>query len=116
MFLAAITVAFQAILVYAGYKIVMSRLKQIVAETTKFALESVKMYAEEWMNSDTGQKAMFNIGEIVGAGAKKSIMGKNSGGKWGWLETIVDLGKQVFSDAKNAPKAQEGLGSEGLKS
>jgi len=88
---ALITVIFQAILALAAYKIAMARIQKQVPDLVNLALNSAKNYAEEWINSETGQKAIYQLGQLAGNGAKSALTGKAGSGKYGWIETAISL-------------------------
>ena len=112
--IAGLTVLFQAIIGYFAYKKIIVEIEKLIPNLVNLAIENAKIYAENWINSDTGKKAIYEIGNIVGAGAKASLTGKSSGGKWGWLETLVGLGREFISKTPNqsqeaASSSQSGL-------
>jgi hypothetical protein len=80
---AAITVILSAI--YAYWK-----LKHIQKMVIPIA-DDVKAYVEAWLNSETGQKALFMVGGIIAQGAKSGFGIQKSGGKRGIEGMVMEL-------------------------
>lgn len=51
----------------------------------------LKKEAQEWLNSETGQKALYMIGGLIAAGAKGGLIGQTPRGKGGFQGMIMDL-------------------------
>ncbi len=65
------------------------RAKKLINQYKK----ELKQEAEAWLNSETGQKAIFQIGAIIGNGAKAGLGMTTKSGKFRWQ----DLAGQVLS-------------------
>ena len=57
-------------------------------KTAKKEVETIKKDLKNeisgWLNSETGQKAIYSIGALIGNGAKAGIGMKNTSGKFKW--------------------------------
>lgn len=53
--------------------------------------DDLKADTEQWLNSETGQKAIYQIGGIIGAGAKTGLGLGRGGSKKGLEGLVIDL-------------------------
>ena len=60
--------------------------------TFKIIKKKLKQEAETWLNSETGQKALYSIGAMIAQGAKDSIPFVSKGGKFKWQDILVQVG------------------------
>jgi len=72
-------------------KLAKRELKQEVFNEIPVFIDEIKAYAEEWINGETGQKALWQIGGLIGNGAKSGFGLNKSGGKKGFEGLVVDL-------------------------
>jgi len=67
------------------------KLRNMIPETIESLKIDVKKEFEAWLNSETGQRAIYTIGAIIGNGAKEGFgMGKK-GGKFKWQDLLGEI-------------------------
>jgi len=94
-------------LVYSGVISILSALliyyiaSKKVEKTIDFYKKQLKDEAEKWINSETGAKALYGIGMMIGQGAKQSIGIGSTGGKFKWQDLLAQVGIQWAQ--KNLP-------------
>ena len=85
-------------LVYPGVITILSALmvyylaSKKVEKTINFYKKQLKDEAEKWLNSETGTKALYSVGVMVGNGAKDSIGLGSKGGKFKWQDLLAQIG------------------------
>jgi hypothetical protein len=62
-----------------------------INEMVNPALDDVKKYVEVWLNSETGQKALYMVGGLIAQGAKGGFGLNKQGGKRGIEGMFTDL-------------------------
>jgi len=72
--------------------IVYYMLSKKAEKTVNFYKNLLKNDAEAWLNSETGAKALYGIGMMIGQGAKQSIGIGTKGGKFKWKDMLIQMG------------------------
>ncbi len=67
------------------------KLQKMTSETIKNLKISTKNDLESWLNSETGQKAIYAIGAIIGNGAKAGFGMGTKGGKFKWQDLLGEI-------------------------
>lgn len=80
-------------------------------KTINFYKNQLKNEAETWLNSESGQKAIYSIGAIIGNGAKAGIGIKTSGGKFKFENLIAEIAGRFIQDriSPNIPQESQVL-------
>jgi hypothetical protein len=113
--IAALTVVF---IVTVAPKIIMRQVKNgltndLVDSIFDHLEVKIKKDAEDWLNSEKGQQALYQIGVLVGNGAKSGF-GLAKGGKFGFKDILMQAAggllqngglKSLFSPAEGTPAA-----------
>lgn len=66
----------------------------MIPETVETLKIDVKRDLETWLNSETGQKAIFSIGAIIGNGAKAGFGIGTKGGKFKWQDLAAEVARE----------------------
>ena len=77
-------------------KIGTNKAKNIAFEIVDELKSELKGDAEAWLNSETGQKALFSIGAMVANGGKAGLGLQKTGGKKGLEGLIIDIGGEFI--------------------
>lgn len=80
------------IAMYIGYKIAKKDLKNDLKKEFSSILLQLKDDSEAWLNSETGAKALYGVGMLVGAGVKQSLGITQKGGKMKFQDLLVQVG------------------------
>lgn len=72
-------------------------IKRFLAVTIENQKVYIKNEVETWLNSEKGQKALFQIGAIIGNGAKAGIGLESRGGKFKLQDLIGQIAMQYFT-------------------
>jgi hypothetical protein len=99
---AAITILSGAIVGYVIGKTMFKRMENYVAEQKA----ELKTELQAWLNSETGQKALYSIGGLIAAGAKGGLMTQTPRGKGGFQGMIIDLIGQFIGNKIGINPAQ----------
>lgn len=70
-------------------------------KTIEFYTNKLKNDVEKWLNSETGVKALYSLGALIGNGAKDSIGIGTKGGKFKFSDLLTQIGINWAS--KNLP-------------
>ena len=72
-------------------------------------LESkLKKDVEEWLNSEKGQKALYSIGGMIGAGARQGIGLGKGGGKFSFADLATQIVGGFFNkQGQQTPSGQQ---------
>ena len=85
-------VALNTIMSLLSAFIVYYLLSKKAEKTVEFYKNTLKTEAEAWLNSETGAKALYGIGAMIGQGAKQSIGMGTTGGKFKWQDLVTQIG------------------------
>lgn len=67
-------------------------LQKKAEKTVNFYKNQLKTEVEGWLNSETGAKALYGVGMMLGQGAKQSIGIGTKGGKMKWTDLLAQIG------------------------
>lgn len=81
-----------AIILFVFLRVLIGKLPQI----TEFLRETIKNDLETWLNSETGQKALYSIGGLIGHGAVAGSRIQKTGGKFKWENLLGDIVSQYI--------------------
>jgi len=73
------------------------KLQNMIPETIESLKIDVKRDLETWLNSETGQKAIFAIGAIIGNGAKAGFGIGKKGGKFKWEDLMANIFEEYIA-------------------
>lgn len=86
-------------------KLSMHGMKKYVAEQK----QELKDMAEQWLNSEKGQKALLQIGALIGNGVKTGVGLNAPRGKGGLMGFLAELAGKYFFKDQNQPQQQSNL-------
>jgi len=84
---AVITTIITTFSIVIGYYVLTKKANEMI-ETNK---KTLKNDMEIWLNSETGQKALYSIGALIGNGAKSGIGIQTKSGKFKWQDLIGQI-------------------------
>lgn len=92
-------------------KIIKKDIKNDALDVYEGFKAQIKYDAEQWLNGETGQKALFQIGALIGNGAKSGIGLQKRGGKKGLEGFIMDIAgeflKNKFGQSQQPQQPQQ---------
>lgn len=77
-------------------KIIKIELKKEIPYIIEDLKDQLKHDAEGWLNSETGQKALYQIGGLIGTGARSGLGLQKRGGKRGLMDVAIELGSEFL--------------------
>lgn len=79
---------------FIGYYLVSKKAEKLIESKEK----QYKAALETWLNSETGAKALYAIGAMIGTGAKQSIGINTRGGKFKFKDILAQVAGNWISN------------------